>query len=279
MKTDKPLIVTGLSGAGMSTALKHLEDFGYEVFDNFPLSLIPALLNDPAASNPRIAIGIDTRSRGFNAQALADAVENAQAHLLFLTADESELQKRFTETRRRHPLAKDRPVVAGIKKEQELLYSLRSIADTVIDTTGLSTRDLRRVLEGNFNALDRKSLTVTLMSFGYRYGVPREADIVIDVRFLSNPYWDRSLRPLNGLDEKVQSCIDSDPGFQPMIRRFTDFIAPLLPLYAAEGKTYLTVAFGCTGGRHRSVYTVETLKPWIAGQDVAAHIIHRDIER
>ncbi len=263
----------------MSTALKDLEDMGYEAFDNFPPALIDPLLQDTAPDGRPLAIGIDARARGFEPGAILAMVERLEARLLFITADEAALHKRFTETRRRHPLAKDRPVAAGIKMEQELLHQLRAQAHLLIDTTDFSVHDLRRILEGHFSLGAARKLSVTLMSFGFRFGLPREADMVMDIRFLRNPHWAPELRPLTGLDSAVGEYIEQDKYFAPFIERFRSFLEPLLPLYAHEGKSYLTVALGCTGGRHRSVYTVEKLKPWLEAQGFATHIIHRDRDR
>lgn len=273
--SKKFVVVTGLSGAGMTSALKDLEDFGYEVFDNFPLSLIDHL----AGGDRPVAAGIDARARGFDAAALKTAVERLGAYLVFITADEAVLHKRFTQTRRRHPLAKDRPVAAGIKREQELLYPLRPAADLLIDTTDLSVHDLKRLLEGHFRTDGRSALTVTLMSFGFRFGLPREADMVFDVRFLKNPYWDESLRPLTGLDEPVGTYVTDDPAFDIFLQNVKNMIDPLLPLYAREGKSYLTIAIGCTGGHHRSVVTIEKMKTWLETQGLPVTVLHRDIER
>lgn len=278
-KTKHILIVTGLSGAGMSSSLKHLEDLGYEVFDNFPLALVGPLHDDPDTADRPIAIGIDTRTRGFDPEALQATVTGLQAQLVFITADETVLQKRFTETRRRHPLAEDRPASAGIKKEQEWLYTLKEQADEVIDTSMLSIHDLRHVLEDRFKLKDKGKLTVSLMSFGYKHGTPREADIVMDIRFMRNPHWVPELKPLTGLDKAVGDYVAQDESFAPFLDRFKDLIAPLLPRYAHEGKSYLTIAIGCTGGHHRSVYTVEKLKPWLADQGFVTHIFHRDVDR
>jgi UPF0042 nucleotide-binding protein len=273
------LIITGFSGAGMSSCLKFLEDMDYEVFDNFPPSLVPALAADTGGRGHPIAIVIDARTRGFSPAVLMDIVERTGARLVFVTADEAELIKRFTETRRRHPLATDRPASAGIRKEQEILGPLREAADLVIDTTGLSMHDLRRVVAGHFEDPRVGHLAVTMMSFGFRHGLPRDADIVMDVRFLSNPHWVPELRPLTGLDRAVGDYVSGDPAFTGFIANFKTMVAPLLPRYAAEGKSYLTLAVGCTGGRHRSVYSVETLKPWLTAQGFPAHIVHRDIAR
>jgi len=278
--TSPLLIITGLSGAGMSTALKDIEDLGYDVFDNFPLTLLDSLIADPAAAGRPIAVGIDTRARGFDALAILDAAQRHKARVIFMTADDAVLQQRFTQTRRRHPLAKDRPVSAGIKREQELLHKLKANADIVIDTTDLSVHDLKRLLK-NHCALEgaQKSLTVTLMSFGFRFGLPRDADTVFDARFLRNPYWVMSMRPLSGLDKPVADYVESDDNFNTFVAHIKSLMGPLLPLYAQEGKSYFTLAIGCTGGRHRSVHIVETLKPWLEKQGVTMNVIHRDIER
>lgn len=281
MKTENKniLIVTGVSGAGMSSCLKHLEDIGYEVFDNFPLSLLDALIEDTIEEDKPVAVVIDSRSRGFVPEALIEKVKATGAFLLFLTADGAILQRRFAETRRRHPLAKDRPASAGIKIEQDLLHPLQKEADLVIDTSGLSVHDLRRNLQGHFDSGDNKKLTVTLMSFGFKNGTPREADILMDVRFLKNPYWEPELKELTGLDKAVRDYVTGDEGFSVFIGNFKALIEGLLPRYALEGKSYLTIAIGCTGGRHRSVFIAETLQTWITGLGYSGSILHRDIEK
>lgn len=273
------LFITGLSGAGMSSALKVLEDLGYEVFDNFPLPLIDGLLAETPDHAKPIAIGIDSRTRGFDPQAIIDKVQSLGARLLFVTCDEEKLQQRFTETRRRHPLAGDRPASAGIKKELSLLFPLRGIADPVIDTTDLSIHDLRRIVSGLFEESKGRSLNVTFLSFGFKNGLPREADIVMDVRFLKNPHWDTALRPLTGRDEKVQQYIGQDEALGGFLKNFQDMLSPLFERYRHEGKSYLTVAFGCTGGKHRSVYVAEKMADWAAGQNIPASLEHRDMDR
>jgi UPF0042 nucleotide-binding protein len=274
-----PVIVTGLSGAGMSSVLKTLEDMGYEVFDNFPLSMLDPLMAETHPDGMPMAIGIDSRTRGFDPEALLAAKDRLKARLVFLTCDDTVLQKRFTETRRRHPVAKDRPVSAGIKKEQEWLHPLRAGADMVIDTTDLSIHDLRHSLEKAFSVARAKRLTITLMSFGFRFGVPRDADIVMDVRFLNNPHWVKNLRLLTGQDKDVGVYVSGDPDYEMFMERFRAMIEPLLPRYMHEGKSYLTVAIGCTGGRHRSVYTVEQLLPWVQSLGYDTGILHRDLGR
>ena len=274
-KNHNLLIVTGLSGAGMSSTLKSLEDIGYEVLDNFPLTLIKQLLKKP--SDKPIAIGIDSRTRNFSPSKLQRAAKNHDAQLIFVTCDPPVLQKRFTETRRKHPLAQDRPVSDGIQKERELLAPLKEQASLVIDTSDLSIHDLRRTIEGHFACEDKQRLAVTLVSFGFRNGIPREADIVMDVRFLRNPHWDKKLKPLTGKDKKIAAYISEDESLEPFMKNFKNLIEPLLERYSHEGKSYLTVAIGCTGGKHRSVFIVEELAAWFKKLKTKTHIKHRDI--
>lgn len=276
-----PVVVTGYSGAGITSVLKTLEDFNFEVFDNFPVSLAPPLCSEiydgKNGSAARIAIGIDTRTRGFSPEAVRDLVQKTGARLLFVTCDSGILQRRFTETRRRHPLAKDRPVSYGIKKEEALLRALQDGADILIDTSETSIHDLRHILEGHFDIAPGQNMIVSLVSFGFRKGVPREADIVMDVRFLRNPHWDEDLKPKTGRDEAVGAYIRQDPDFERFFGNFKALIAPLLPRYAEEGKHYLTLAFGCTGGRHRSVYLVEETARWLEGLGLHVAREHRDL--
>lgn len=276
---DRIVIVTGLSGSGMSSALKCLEDLGYEVFDNFPLSLVDALIQDQNAPGRPVAIGIDTRSRGFDSHGIADLARVNQARILFVTCDENILQKRFSETRRRHPLATDRPVSAGIKKELTLLHPLRDLAHLILDTSDLSIHDLRRIISGHFGGASPQGLTVTLLSFGFKFGIPREADMLFDLRFLKNPHWEPELRPLTGLDAKVGDYVASDLDYSRFLSDVQQLLAPLIPRFSAEGKSYLTLAIGCTGGRHRSVYTAEKLAQWLKERGISANIEHRDIHR
>ncbi|NCC20931.1 MAG: RNase adapter RapZ [Alphaproteobacteria bacterium] len=273
---EKLLIVTGLSGAGMSSALKSLEDFGYEVLDNFPIPLLDPLLDQEETEGRRIAVGIDSRTRGFSPVALIDTVDRRGAELLFMTCDDAVLQKRFTETRRKHPMAKDKPVKDGIRLEHTLLEPVQARAHLVIDTSGLSIHDLRRMMEGYYGSPEGR-LTTTIMSFGYRNGLPREADIVMDVRFLRNPHWDPKLKPLTGKQKKVGAYIEEDENFAPFIENLKKTLAVALPRYAHEGKTYLTIAIGCTGGKHRSVYVAERLAEWLEHRKLPVHIVHRDM--
>ena len=271
------VIVTGLSGAGMSSVLKSLEDMGFEVFDNFPLSLVDALLSDSEKPDQPIAIAIDVRARGFSPESLLKTVDTHKAELLFMSCEDAVLKKRFTETRRIHPLAKDKPITAGIKEEAGMLSPLQERAELVIDTSDLSIHDLKHILKGHFGIEDQSLLNITLMSFGFKHGSPRTADIVMDVRFLKNPHWEEDLREKTGKDADVAAYIQADEGFDHFIENFKRLMNTVLPRYAREGKSYLTIAIGCTGGRHRSVFTVETLKSWLKNTGYQTHIEHRDI--
>lgn len=277
-KTEPQLvIVTGLSGAGMSSVMKTLEDMGFEVFDNFPLSLVDALLEDKEKPSQNIAIGIDVRSRGFEPASTLETVEKHNAQLLFMTCDDAELKKRFTETRRIHPLAKNKPIATGIREEAEILKPVQANAHLTIDTSDLSIHDLKHILKGHFGIEDQSLLNVTLMSFGFKHGVPRTADIVMDVRFLKNPHWEKDLKEKTGKETEVGDYIKTDEAYVDFINNFKNLMNSVLPRYANEGKSYLTIAIGCTGGRHRSVFTVETLKSWLDDTGFQTHIEHRDI--
>jgi len=275
MDKNQLVFVTGLSGAGLSSVLKTLEDFNFEVFDNFPLSLLPNLIKEQ--SQP-IAIGIDSRSREFDTQTFLKAAKDNNAQILFITCDDTILHKRFTETRRRHPLATDRPIHHGIAEEQKLMQPVQKAADITIDTSELSIHDLRHILEGYYKPKDQKDIIVSLMSFGFRNGIPREADIVMDVRFLQNPHWIPELKVQNGTDKAVGDYIKKDKDFERFLENFKSLLTPLIPRYTHEGKSYLTIAIGCTGGKHRSVFTVETLKDWLEDQNLQTHIEHRDLK-
>ncbi len=273
------LLVTGLSGAGKSTALKVLEDLGYEAVDNLPLSLLGPLLAVP--DGHRLAIGIDARTRAFSPQLVLQAIAQHSTpgrpiRMLYLDCAGHELVRRFSETRRRHPMAQDRPAGDGISMERELLSDLRRVADVVIDTTDISTNDLRRAVSTRFGAPGHKSLTLTLMSFGYSRGVPRDADLVFDMRFLKNPHWVPELRPLTGLDKAVSDHVKSDPAFASAFETIVGLLTLLLPGYAKEGRAYLTVAFGCTGGRHRSVAVAEAAAAALADAGWPNAVVHRD---
>lgn len=284
------LLVTGLAGAGRSTALKCLEDIGYEAVDNLPLDLLPTLLAGlgqatlPDLAKP-LAIGIDSRTSGFSSDRFIDLVRQLKAQsalqlsLLYLDCDDEVLQRRYTETRRRHPLAQDRPVVDGIQRERALMLRVKSEADLMIDTSDTAIGDLKTLLAGHFGTAARAELALTILSFSYRQGLPREADLVFDVRFLDNPHYNQELRPLTGEDAAVGQAIQADPAFPGFFAALTSLLWPLLPGYEAEGKSYLTIAIGCTGGRHRSVFVATRLAAWLREKGRAVTLRHRDLAR
>ncbi|MDP2206258.1 MAG: RNase adapter RapZ [Alphaproteobacteria bacterium] len=277
------LLVTGMSGAGHSSALKILEDIGYKAIDNLPISLLEPLLAEQAGQHSPVAIGVDSRGWDFSAQALAESVTRLRGmkglalKLLYMDCQTDVLQQRFTETRRIHPLAVDRPVGDGIAQERAALLPLRDAVDHVIDTSHLRPQDLKRILSGYFRLDKDLGLAVFITSFGFRNGLPREADLVFDVRFLDNPHWDPALRPLSGLDKPVADKVRRDTAYKPFFKNLTALIAPLLPRYLREGRHYLTIAIGCTGGRHRSVFTAEQLGAWFTRAGFSAEVRHRDL--
>ncbi|MEQ1548158.1 MAG: RNase adapter RapZ [Chakrabartia sp.] len=281
------LLITGMSGAGKSTALKTLEDSGWEVVDNMPFVLLDRLLATPlpqgAGENRPLAIGIDSRTRGFDAVLLVDLIRQMRDHhtqnisTLFLDCAGAELERRYSETRRRHPLALDRPASDGIARERELIAPLRRWADHVIDTTNSSSNDLKQDLRSRFSADTAADPTLSILSFGFARGLPRNADLVFDMRFLRNPYWDEVLRPMSGLDEPVALHIRADPAYNEALMRIEDLLLLLLPRYRAEGKAYVTVAFGCTGGQHRSVHVAERVTKKLKDAGFSPTVSHRDM--
>ncbi len=283
------LLVTGMSGAGKSSALKAFEDMGYEAIDNVPLTLLSALVQPPQKNLPApgfqrpIAIGVDIRTRDFAVDAFINELDgmldesSLLARVLFIDCDDDELRRRYAETRHRHPLAQDRPVSDGITHERSLVSALRDRADIVIDTTRFGPGELKRILSGHFSLGHEAGLNVFVTSFSFRQGLPREADLVFDVRFLTNPHYDPSLKKLTGKDAAVGEYIAGDPGFDIFFDSLTGLLSPLLPRYAAEGKSYLTIAIGCTGGRHRSVFVAEKLAAWLDRDEGPIHLLHRDL--
>ena len=270
------MLVTGLSGAGRASILRTLEDLGYEAVDNPPLTLTEALVG---RGDRALAIGLDARSRGFDALAVLNTLERLRLNpelrpeLVFAYADEAALLRRFTETRRRHPLAPGGRVVDGIALEVEITAKLRDAADLVIDTSDTPLPALRRLVEARFSVADTGALglIVSLMSFAYPKGLPREADLVFDARFLRNPHYDTMLRPLTGLDAAVAAYVEADPDFSAYFSQIEAMLALLLPRFVQEGKKYVTIAIGCTGGRHRSVRIVEKLAERLGACSAAAH--------
>jgi UPF0042 nucleotide-binding protein len=286
-RPNRILLVTGMSGAGKSTALKTLEDLGWEAVDNLPFVLLDRLLATPASDGTDqrrpLAIGIDSRTRGFNARLIVDRIKAMQdtqkqnIAVLFLDCSGAELERRYSETRRRHPLAADRPAADGIARERELIAPLRRWAEQVIDTTANSSNDLKQEIRARFSSAGEGGSTLSIMSFGFARGLPRNADLVFDMRFLRNPYWDESLRPMNGKDESVALFIRGDPAYAEALEQIESLLLTLIPRYAAEGKAYVTVALGCTGGQHRSVHVAERIAKRLKAAGYSPTITHRDL--
>jgi UPF0042 nucleotide-binding protein len=274
-----------MSGAGKTVALKALEDSGYEAVDNLPLSLLEPLVHGASGQVRALAIGVDARTRDFAPAPVLDAVSalraraDVDARLLFLDAEDEMLRRRYTETRRRHPLALDRPVLDGIHAERALLWPLREAADIIVDTSGLTAAELRASVQERLAGDLRPGLVVAVTSFAYRWGLPREADLVFDVRFLTNPHYVQELQSLTGRDAAVAAHIETDNGLAPFLDGLTFMLSALLPRYEREGKSYLTLAVGCTGGRHRSVYVAERVARWLDSAGRRVNLVHRDIER
>ncbi len=285
--TNKILLVTGLSGAGKSTVLKTLEDLGWEVVDNFPIRLARPLLDLPPAeaqteAGMPLAIGFDSRTRGFEPAKLIAEIRQLQKRTdieimtLFVDCAGAEIERRYAETRRRHPLAQDRPAIDGIAQERALMEPLRDWSDLVIDTSRMTASDLQAEIRDRFRLPDGK-MTVSLVSFGFSRGVPPNADLIFDLRFLQNPHWDAELRPMTGLDQAVGDYVAADPAYQGAVARIADLLRYLLPLYDAQGKAYVTIGFGCTGGRHRSVYVTEQFARLLREDGYAPSVKHRNL--
>jgi len=276
------VLVTGMSGAGRATALKAFEDLDFEAVDNLPATLLGNLIRPGDRVERDLAIGIDCRTRAFDPQqlcrrlALRAGDRNSDLSVLFLDCDDEILRRRFTETRRRHPLGPDRPVTDGILRERRLLEPLRACADLVIDTSQLAPVRLRQLIAGHFGESAAAQPTLSVVSFAYRNGLPREADLVFDVRFLANPHYVDELRPLTGLTSGVRSFVEADPAYGLLMDRLDALIMPLLPFYQREGKSYLTIAFGCTGGRHRSIVVAESFAERLRNSGWLVSLQHRD---
>jgi UPF0042 nucleotide-binding protein len=282
-KAKRIVFVTGPSGAGRSSALKVLEDAGFEAVDNLPLRFLPALL-EGAEAQTNMALGIDPRNRDFSCNAVIDALAQIACQpgfapeLLYLDCNTEVLLRRFSETRRRHPMAPaDRPV-EGIIREQEILAPLRARANVLIDTTELNVHQLRAEVEHWFAPGGQRHMTVSVQSFSYKRGVPRSVDLLFDCRFLKNPYWNERLRPLNGTDAAVADYVASDPRFDDFRGKVSDMSLMLLPAYREEGKSSLSIAFGCTGGQHRSVVVAENHALALAKAGWQVSIRHRELD-
>ncbi|MBL0916292.1 MAG: RNase adapter RapZ [Sphingopyxis sp.] len=281
------LLVTGLSGAGKSTVLKVLEDLGWEVVDNLPLALLEALIDAPAkrseAARP-LAVGIDSRSRGFRPALLVKRIKELRdagdrdIQTLFLDCAGAELERRFSETRRRHPMAEDRPAADGIAREREMMEPLRRWAEQVIDTTNYSSNDLQQEVRQRFGDTGDDEPVLNVLSFGFARGLPRNADLVFDMRYLRNPHWDPTLKPGTGLDADVAAYVMADPAYADSVAQIERLILTLLPRYRAEGKSYVTIAFGCTGGRHRSVHVASRVAQTLRESGYEPVLTHRNLD-
>ncbi|MGE4323908.1 MAG: RNase adapter RapZ [Sphingobium sp.] len=284
------LLLSGLAGAGKTTALKTLEDMGWEVVDNLPLVLLDRLLDTPlpaghAEGGDRpLALGIDARTRGFDADAIVRRItawrekHGPDIETLFLDCSSAELERRFDETRRRHPLAADRPAADGIAREREMTAPLRRWATQVIDTTNFTSHALQQEMRSRFAREHPSDPVLTILSFGFARGVPRNADLMFDMRFLRNPHWVDHLRDKTGQDPEVAAYIAQDPAYADALGKIEDLLLLLLPRYADSGKAYITVAFGCTGGQHRSVHVAERIGRYLQAAGFSPTISHRNME-
>ncbi len=280
------VVVTGMSGAGRSTAARALEDLNWFVVDNLPAGLLTAmtdLAERMAGSVPRIAAVVDVRSRAFTTD-LRSSLEELTARglrprVVFLEAADDTLVRRFESVRRPHPLQGDARLVDGIARERELLREVRGSADLVIDTSALNVHELRAKVVAAFSESGTPALRATVVSFGYKYGLPVDADLVVDCRFLPNPHWLPELRPLTGRDAPVRSYVLSQEGAKEFLDAYMDVMRHLIRGYEREGKPFVTVAVGCTGGRHRSVTMAEQLAARLGGEGIEAQVVHRDLGR
>lgn len=278
------VLVTGPSGAGRTTAINALEDMGFEAINNLPLSLVPRLLDGPPIDRP-MALGIDARNRDFSTNALIEVIDGLArypylgAQVLYLDAHDEVLLRRYSETRRRHPLAPDDSPLEGVAREADLLVPIKARADVLIDTSEMSPHELKAELDALFSSAKTTRLAVTLSSFSYKRGLPRGLDMAFDCRFLRNPYWEPKLRGLNGQDSAVQGFVQADRLYPEFFDKIADLALLLLPAYLEEGKAHLSIGFGCTGGQHRSVTVAEQLSQALADQGWQVSIRHRELER
>ncbi|MCT4609390.1 MAG: RNase adapter RapZ [Pelagimonas sp.] len=279
------VLVTGPGGAGRSTAINVLEDFGYETIDNIPLSFVPRLVDTTPVTARPVALGIDVRNRDFSVEGLLELMtylkvsSRVEADLFYLDCEHSVLVRRYSETRRRHPLAPDETPGEGILRELALLEDVRKQADVLVDTSALTVHDLKSEMEGWFNVHRRQGMAISVQSFSYKRGVPQGLDMVFDCRFLRNPHWEPHLRPLTGLDADIASYVKEDSRYQGFFDRVSDLASFVIPACLEEGKAHFSLGFGCTGGKHRSVTLAESVAEALAHGGLQVSIRHRELER
>jgi RNase adapter protein RapZ len=279
------VILTGLSGSGKSTVLKTFEDFGYYCVDNLPVQLIPVfseLHHYGGGDITRAALLVDAREGGQLKrfpELFKEIQRDLDVTLVFIEASEESLLRRFSETRRPHPLGRGRTVRESLRHEREVMAPIRKLADVIIDTSRFNVHELRQFIQHRFERRARRPLIVSIVSFGYRYGIPADADLVFDVRFLPNPHFVPSLRKYSGKDAKIARYILSFPQSKQFLKRIESLLLYLIPHYIREGKSYLTVALGCTGGRHRSVMMADSIRHALAARGYTVKAVHRDLER
>jgi UPF0042 nucleotide-binding protein len=284
LRRPRIVLVTGPSGAGRTTAINALEDMGFETISNLPMTLLPRLLQGPPPERP-LALGLDMRNRDFSIGAVIELIDRlitdgaAQVDLLYLDCRADVLLRRYSETRRRHPMAPAESPAEGVERELDLLAPIRARADILLDTSELTPHELREEMRRWFDTEDGTRLAVSLHSFSYKRGVPRAVDMVFDCRFLQNPYWEPGLRGLDGRSTEVAAHVMADPRYGEFFTRVRDLVLFLLPAYLAEGKAHLAIAFGCTGGQHRSVVVTERLANALAASGWQVSIRHRELER
>lgn len=286
MKDIRLVVLSGPSGTGKSTAIRALEDIGFFCVDNMPVQLLPKFMEliDRSGEISRVATVVDAREREFLKEftPVLSVLKGAglKVELIYLEASDESLVRRFSETRRRHPLATTESPLEGLEKERELLKELKSQADRIIDTTGFNVHQLRDLIKEYFTLpISREKMTVNIVSFGFRYGIPTDADLVMDVRFLPNPYFVNSLKWLDGTEAEVRDFVLSSEETREFLKRLRDFLSYLMPLYWKEGKSYLTIALGCTGGKHRSVVLADVLAAEISSEMITVRKRHRDVQK